>query len=344
MWQVVGQSRAVSFLQRSLEKGILANAYLFTGPPHVGKMTLALELARALNCPGDAPPCGQCSSCQKILQGKHADVQIIGLLPASEADEAKSRAEISIDQIRQIQHSASLPPFEGRCRVFVIDGAGLLSTEAANCLLKTLEEPADRVLFILLAADPGLLPETVVSRCQRLELKPIPSSEVEEALTSGWSVEPEKARLLARLSHGRFGWALSAALGDDLFRQYQERIGGLVDIINAGYEGRFNCAAQLARQFGQGRGSVEEVLDLWLDFWRDLLLVKAGLGEAITNVNLESTLAELASSFTLAEVRGFIDSIGQARRQLRQNASPRLVLEVLMLDMPRRKEDNLLRR
>jgi len=139
MWRVIGQERMVSLLRRSLDKGIVAHAYLFTGPPHIGKMTLALDLARALNCEATKPPCGECVSCQKIDQGKHADVQIIGLNSINDTSGDKRQAEISIDQIRQLQHSANLPPFEGRCKVFIIDRAEFLSIEAANCLLKTLD-------------------------------------------------------------------------------------------------------------------------------------------------------------------------------------------------------------
>jgi len=341
MWQVVGQSRVVSLLQRSLEKGVLAHAYLFIGPPHVGKMTLALNLAQALNCEGADKPCGQCLSCQKIAQNKYADVQIIGLDYTSEADEVKTRTEIGIDQIRQVQHSASLPPFEGKYKIFIIDGAELLSIEAANCLLKTLEEPVGRVVFLLLTTSPGLLPDTVVSRCQQLELLPLSSDEVENALTSQWGIEPQKAKLLSRLCHGCLGWALSAALGDEMLKQYCERRDNLLDIINAGYEERFTYVAQLAAQFSQRRGFVQEVLNIWLDFWRDLLLIKADFAEAITNVDIEKTLTDLAIGFSLAEIRAFIRGIQAAKQQLKQNANPRLVLEVLMLNMPERKRERV---
>ena len=341
MWQVVGQSRVVSLLQRSLEKGVLAHAYLFIGPPHVGKITLALNLAQALNCEGADKPCGQCLSCQKIAQSKYADVQIIGLDYTSEADEVKTRTEIGIDQIRQVQHSASLPPFEGKYKIFIIDGAELLSIEAANCLLKTLEEPVGRVVFLLLTTSPGLLPDTVVSRCQQLELLPLSSDEVENALTSQWGIEPQKAKLLSRLCHGCLGWALSAALGDEMLKQYCERRDNLLDIINAGYEERFTYVAQLAAQFSQRRGFVQEVLNIWLDFWRDLLLIKADFAEAITNVDIEKTLTDLAMGFSLAEIRAFIRGIKEAKQQLKQNANPRLVLEVLMLNMPERKRERV---
>jgi len=334
VWQVVGQSRAVSLLQRSLERGSLAHAYLFAGPPHVGKMTLALNLAQALNCEAAEPPCGECASCQKIASAKHADVQIVGLTSNGDSAEAKLRTEIGIDQIRQIQHAASLPPFEGKYKVFIIDGAEQLSIEAANCLLKTLEEPVAGVIFILLTTNERLLPATVVSRCQRLELSPLAAGEVEAALNSGWGIEPQKAKLVARLCHGCLGWAVSAAVDDGRLQQRAERMDRLFDIINGDYEERFTYVAQLVAQFSQSRGLVYDILDSWLDFWRDLLLVKVGCSDAITNVDLEARLVEMARGYSLAQIKAFIRSIQAAGEQLRQNANPRLVLEVLMLSIP----------
>jgi DNA polymerase-3 subunit delta' len=327
LWQVVGQSRVVSLLQRSLERGSIAHAYLVTGPPHVGKMTLALNLAQALNCQGTEVPCGVCDSCQKIASGKHADVQIIGL-------NSNGATEISIDQIREMQHSSNLPPFEGKHKVFIIDRAELMSTEAANCLLKTLEEPAAGVIFILLTTSGGVLPATVVSRCQKLELPPLPASEVESVLSQRWGVEKQRAGLLARLSHGRLGWAILAASDDSLLQQRAERLEGLLDIIGGDYESRFAYVNQLVAWFGQSRGLVQEILDLWLDWWRDLLLVKLGSGGAITNIDHEATLVDIARVYRLKQIRAVINGIQATGEQLRQNANPRLAFEVLMLSIP----------
>ncbi len=336
MWQVIGHNRVLSLLQHGLKGKALAHAYLLMGPPHVGKMTLAIELAKALNCDAAEPPCNDCASCQKIALGKHADVQIIGVPQNENSTEAKPRVEIGIGQIREIQHSANLPPFEGKHKVFIINGAEFMSNEAANCLLKTLEEPESRVLFILLTTNEQLLPATVVSRCQRLDLPPLGANEIETTLTSNWGAEPAKAKLLSRLCHGCLGWAIMAVSNDFLLQQRRERSDKLLDIINVDYEERFAYANQLAIQFSQNREITLEVLGLWQEWWRDLLLVKVGLSKTIINIDLSDTIVDQAKSYSLTEIRTFINDIQAAGEQLRQNANSRLVLEVLMLNMPRK--------
>ncbi|MCJ7575137.1 MAG: DNA polymerase III subunit delta', partial [Dehalococcoidia bacterium] len=293
MWQVIGQDKILSLLDYSLRTNAVAHAYLLVGPRHVGKGTLAINLAQALNCDGPEVPCGQCRSCQRIREGKHADVIPIGL---------DSRTEIGIDDIRGLQRSANLPPYEGKCKVFIIDEAEYLSTEAANSLLKILEEPPPRVVWLLLAAEEGRLLPTVISRCQRLELKPVPSDRVQQVLINSYNVDADKAKLLNQLCHGRLGWAVSALTNDDILQKRSQRIDKLVSLLTASLEQRFAYAQELASQFSQDRKAGMDIIEAWLDWWRDLMLIRGGCKEAIINVDYETVLEEQAGGLSLSEI------------------------------------------
>jgi len=331
MWQVIGQDKILSLLDYSLKTNTIAHAYLLAGPRHVGKGTLAINLAQALNCDAPELPCGQCRSCQRILEGKHADVTPIGL---------DSKTEIGIDDIRGLQRLANLPPYEGKCKVFIIEDAEYLSTEAANSLLKILEEPPQRVVWLLLAAEEEHLLSTIISRCQRLELKPVPSEQVQEILINSYNVDANKAKLLTQLCHGRLGWALSALANDDILEQRSQRIAKLVSLLtptSRSLEQRFAYAQELASQFSQNRRAGAEIIEIWLDWWRDLMLIKGGCQEAISNVDYEMALEEQARGLTLGEIEGFLANLCLLQEEISKNVNPRLALEWLMLNLPRKK-------
>lgn len=329
MWRIIGQTKTVAFFQGNLMRGRLAHAYLFVGPPHVGKMTLALDLAQALNCKGDTPPCGECSICRRIVEGKHPDVQIIGIA-------GEKRTEVSIDQIRVMQAAACLPPFEGTYKVFIIDGAESLSAEAANCLLKTLEEPFPQCVFFLLTTLESAVLLTVVSRCQRIRMHPSPRDTVKDVLVQHHHLADDQAEVVSRLSKGCIGWALGAIRDDQVLKERSQRVQEIIHASQADINGRLSYAAELANEFSKSRKHAEEVLDVWLDWWRDILLVNAGGSESIINVDYKSVLFEWAQQCTLSGIKDFIQSLLVTKKQIGQNANPRLVLEMLMLNMPQK--------
>lgn len=321
MWQVIGQERIVTYLQKRRQEGRLAHAYLLVGPPQVGKATLALDLARAVNCPQTEAPCGQCLACLRIGQGFHPDVQMVS------RQEAKT--EISIDQIKQVLASTYLHPFEGQHKVFILDGAEYLSTEAANCLLKTLEEPPPGVLFLLLSSREAALPITIVSRCQRIELKPLPREVVVKALIQRWKFSDDKAQLLASLCQGRLGWALNP----DFLERREDWLHRLEQLVAGDLEKRFAMAAEIVQIWDKGKEAVAEGLDIWELWWRDLLLLKVRAGAGRVNWDRKE-LSSQACRWSLSQVKTALRSLAAAREQLMGNANPRLAFEVLMLNLP----------
>ena len=333
MWQVRGHSPLLRQLDKAFREGRHSHAYLLVGPAHVGKRTLAINMAQAVNClsPEDSP-CGECSQCRRIAATQHADVRVIGV--RRQGEDEPSRKEIGIDEVRDVQHQASLKPYEGRHRVLIFDGAEYMSEQAANALLKTLEEPPPQVLIILLTSrEEGLLP-TTRSRCQRLELKPLPLSEVTEELVNTRSVSEEQADRLARISMGRLGWALSAIDDPSVMEERTETLERIAQLSVASLEERFSYASELASRFQRNRESAREVLYLWLRWWRDLLLIEEGAEEFVYNVDWTDTLRLRAAAYNTGQVAGFIRTMLRTLEALDHNANARLALEVLMLDVP----------
>lgn len=325
-WPIVGHEWAVELLQGSLARGRLSHALLFTGPPQVGKTTLALILAAALTCQGETPPCGQCRSCRHIAHGTHPDVRLV----EAEGERDGRRGMLRIDQIRELQRAAALAPMEARYKVFVLRELELANLPAANALLKTLEEPPDHVRLLLTSARPHALLPTIVSRCQVLRLRPLPLAQVADALEQIWQADAKQALLLARLSGGRLGWAVERLTDRAVWEERTQRLADVRTLTGQGRLERLTYAEKLSRN-GE---AVLSTLAIWTTWWRDLLLVQQGCRDYIINVDLTAELEAEAGRFAVQQVRHFLARLQVAPVQLRQNVNTRLLLETLLLRLP----------
>jgi DNA polymerase-3 subunit delta' len=321
-WPVIGHEWAVHNLDRAVSDDRPAHAYLISGPPHIGKAALARSVALALNCQAApaARPCGQCRSCQLINAGKHPDVQLI------EPDGAR----VKIDQVRALQYDLSLRPVEGRYRVAIFDQFEVATTEAQNALLKTLEEPPDYVVLIVLASDPELLLPTIVSRCQQVPLRPLTIAQVREALIKQWHVEASQANLLAHLSGGRLGWAVSAASNAAVMQSRAKYLDDLHGLLRADRVTRFAYAEGLTKKSDLAR----EAIDLWRTWWRDVLLVCSGSSAKLVNIDRAEQIQASARHVDLNQAKSAVDACGRALWQMDRNVTARLVVEVLLMDFP----------
>lgn len=331
MWNAVGHDRSVAALQRGLDSDRVSHSFLIAGPPQVGKTTLAIDIARSVNCESDDRPCSNCGQCRRISSEMHPDVRIVGL---EKARSGRLRTLISIEQVRDVQRETSLLPFEGRYRVIVFENAELFSEEAANSLLKTLEEPPERVLIVLVATDTRSVLPTIVSRCRLVQLRPVPAATIADLLIERKGLSEDRAREIAGLASGRAGWAVQAAEDPDMLKRVSDVLDEVESVVSSPLTERFDYAASLADRFPRDRRSVYSDLELWLSWWRDVLLVGQEKPELVSNVARIESLSQAAESLHPTSVTNAIRTVMRTTFLLERNVSPRLALEGMMLKLP----------
>ncbi len=336
-WDIIGHEWAVDYLQRSIASDQLSHALLISGPPNIGKAALAERLAQMLNCEaGGAAPCRRCRTCRRIVSGNFPDVRIGGLAAQAAAQKPSESVKnrLGIDAVREWQADIHLRPYEGRRRVFILHDAETLTEQAANALLKTLEEPPPFATLILVAHGAGDLLPTITSRCHSLKLRPLPRQQVAAALREHWQIAPDDAETLAAWSGGRIGWAATVAQQPELLQARVEQLETLIALSGQPLIERFKWVEQVGKGVKGGeREQLFELLELWQGWWRDVLLLAAGLEDGLINVDRRAEL-ELLRRIPLPKIYAVLKHIDQAATQVRENVSPQLALENVVLHLP----------
>jgi DNA polymerase-3 subunit delta' len=310
--------------------GSPARSYVFAGPERVGKVTAAVRVAQALNCTGAEPPCLACEACRRIGEGKFADVHTVTI----ETDaEGPARKAIAVEQMRDVEAMVALAPYEGRMRVVIIDPADAMSDSAQNAFLKTLEEPPPHAVFILVTADTDRLLETVRSRCRRIDFGLVAASEIEAGLLQR-GVDAERAAVLSRLAAGRPGWAIEAAEQPALLAQRDAALDAARELPGLSLADRADRAEKLSDAFKREREPVDETLEQWLGWWRDIMLAQSGAIDAVANIDRRDQIEADASRFARAGVVSFVEALRETRRYLRANVQSRIALDALVLRAP----------
>ena len=341
---LVGQQPVKQALTNALTSGRIAHAYLFAGPRGTGKTSTARILAKALNCDhGPTPnPCGECDNCRRIAEGSSMDV--------FEIDAASNRG---IDEIKALRDQLAFTPVDCRYKVYIIDEVHMLTTEAFNALLKTLEEPPSHVIFILATTDPHKIPATIHSRCQRFDFRRVTVEEIVQHLAmvaqgSGLEADEDALRLIAIQSEGGMRDALSlldqcgvmakkitaVTVREVLGIVGREALRALVEAI--GRQDVPLALSQLAALLEQGK-DVRQIVTELIEYLRALLLFKAvPQYNEVYLTDTASNLESLAALYTSDRIMASEERLHAALVELRGTMRPRITAELCLLDLCRR--------
>ena len=314
---IKGQDKAINLLQSILRNNRLASAYLFCGPEGVGKRMVANTLAKTINCQeASTDSCDKCASCLKIEKNQHPDFHYIGGL--NNEDSAGGSA-IKIEEVRQLQKEINLKPYEARKKVFIIDQAHHLTQEAANALLKVLEEPPQNSLIILITSQPEKLFKTIISRCQLIKFACLKREVLQQALIKDYSLDSSQAHFLAYFSEGRLGYALKLKESS----LYKEK-NALMDNYLAGPKSRQDYS------LAPDKDNLRRDLNLLAVWLRDIYLIKTGIAHSeLVNLDRKDQLLKVMHRYSFSELQDALNYLSQSLLYLEQNVNIKLLLACL---------------
>lgn len=340
---LVGQEAVRTALANALETGRIAHAYLFAGPRGTGKTSTAKILAKAVNCEhGPTPnPCNKCQNCVRINDGTSMDV--------FEIDAASNRG---IDEIRDLREKVAFAPVNGRYKVYIIDEVHMLTTEAFNALLKTLEEPPPHVIFILATTEPHKIPATIHSRCQRFDFKRVTDSDIVKRLRevadgSGIAADDDALQLIAVQADGGMRDALSlldqcGVMAERVSAETVRSVLGIVgrealrELVKAVGEGNVPKALELLEALLAGGKDVKQIITELAEYLRAVLLYKASPDcREIYLTDTKEAIAAMEGLFSTDRLMAAQERLHQCMLELRQSVRGRIAAEMCLFDLCR---------
>jgi DNA polymerase-3 subunit delta' len=329
--QILGQERAIGFLKKVISGEKIPHAYLFTGINGVGKKSTALALAQAVNCqaPVDYEGCGQCLICRQMDSGNFPDRIFV---------EPDGR-NIKIEQIRELNRNLNYKPVSGKYRICIIDRAEMMTEEAANSFLKTLEEPPPGNIIILKVVDPLDLLPTIVSRCQRVPFRPLPLPVIQEWLVSEMHEDSQRALLIAGLSEGSLGKAIE--IRESRFLDHRKetlsKMANLPDLSSAQV---LEMSIDYTKRYSKGSSGSStdmglfELMGIWKTWYRDMIIIKTGGPEnSVINRDFMDNIKNISDRIDRSDLIECFMSTDRAQRHLMRNPNTGLLLEKTLLDL-----------
>jgi len=347
---IIGQQRVRNFFEKALKSGRLSHAYLFVGERGVGKEAIALELAKALFCKksGACSP-EPCPNCTRVAKLSHPDLHFIFPAPAKvkemeqtqilqsvaanpyQRNELWANPMISIEKIREIRRKSSYKSFEGRGRIAIIVDAERMSEEAANSVLKILEEPPEKMYLLMISSRPNLLLPTISSRCQIIQFEPLKAAEIEQALIGNHNTEQEKARLTSRVASGSYRRAIE--LLDENLHEMQNQS---LEFFRKSVQSEFTqilYVDEVLKTCQRDLKKIKDLLSLLLIWFRDALVFRETdepNQELLVYAGAFETLNNFTQKFPDADLQRAVTAIEESLEQMSRNVQINLILIVLL--------------
>lgn len=318
--EIIKQDQPIKLLKSSLRSGDISHAYLFSGAEGIGKRLTALNFAKALNCLSlDDDSCEECIHCKKFQNGNFPDFLLV---------EPKD-GSIKIEVIRELQKKISYRPYEGKFKVVLIQEAEEMTLSAANSFLKTLEEPTDATVFILICHNFNLLLPTITSRCQKIKFNLIPVEIIKNILIEKKQMLPEDAHLVASYSQGCLGKAMEIDMGD--FIKKRDEVLDLMENISFN---EIDLVFKKSKDWSSDKENTKLILTAFLNIARDLAVLKVTKNEKlITNLDVKEKLISLIQAININQLILFFNTVEEGIRNLKRNINARLLLDILMIKM-----------
>ncbi|HEX6188131.1 MAG TPA: DNA polymerase III subunit delta' [Pyrinomonadaceae bacterium] len=339
---LIGNQEVKNSLLRLLENGRLPGSLLFTGEEGIGKKLFALELAKILNCRNrqGVEACDECSSCRRISRSTFPpfgddDDDKERLVWSEHPDVAMARPYkqiIRIKPLRELEREANFRPFEGAGRLFIIEDADYMNLQAANALLKTLEEPEPTTHLVLTTTNPSALPATIRSRCQIIQFAPIAADEIESFLRESKGVSQKDAPLMARTSRGSLGRACAADI--DTYRERREAMMTVLAALTV--DGDRPALLRSAEQLAaiKDRDEYEQLLDVLEVLIRDVWVLSLGRPqESMVNLDLADQLQRIAGDLRSSQAASWLQQIEELRGALEVNINRKIASDALLFSM-----------
>ena len=320
--RILGQNHIVKHFENAIKIGKISHAYIINGEKGTGKMQLAVDFAKALQCEEfNGKACGHCKSCKQTDSKNQPDIKYV----------TYEKSGIGVDEIReQINDDIDIKPYSSRYKIYIVDESEKMTVQAQNALLKTIEEPPEYAIIILLTTNADTFLQTILSRCVMLNIRPVKEDIIKNQLTSQYGVGDYEARVAATFSNGNPGKAIKLATSEE-FKELKQYVVGMFMSLE---KGGMDIIGEAIKKTGTFKKQIDEYFSLMRNWFRDILVYKATKEEdQIIFQDEYMTIEKMSQTYSFDDINDILKAIDLAESRIKSNVNFDSTIEILLLSI-----------